>query len=389
MTLASVPVGYLQVVLPLYLNRAGLDPSLIGLLYSLSGLVTAGLVAFSGALADRFGRRGFLMLGTALPICSYAIFLVTTLPAWLVVASLLGGVGLANGAAGAMTAASFDALLAEHSPVVSRTSIFAWAQTLWSLALGLGSVAAGAAEWLRLVRPDLGELDAYRPPFVVLIVLAAVAALLLIPLGDVGSSRLEPAAQQRRGWLPRRSAGVIARYAFAIGLFGLGLGVAVQLLPLWFKLRFGADEALLGPWYAAAAVLSLGSVVISPWLHRQLGGAMAVLLVQLLGGLSLLSIAVIAPVFEIAAIAFVVRNVLANLAWPLQQSMLMTVAVPEERATAAGIGFSIWGLANAAGPAIGGLMIQSGWLGLPIVLGSAAYILGGLAFGLGFRNIKS
>jgi len=378
----------LQVVLPLYLNRAGLEPSLIGLLYSLSGLVTAALVVFSGALADRFGRRGFLILGTALPICSYAIFLVTTQPAWLVVASLVGGVGLANGAAGAMTAASFDALLAEHSPVVNRTSIFAWAQTLWSLALGLGSVAAGAPEWLRSMRPDLGELDAYRPPFVVLIVLAGVAALLLIPLDEVGTNRLAPAAHQRGGWLPRRSAGIIARYAFAIGLFGLGLGIAVQLLPLWFKLRFGADEALLGPWYAAAAVLSLGSVVISPWLHRQLGGAMAVLLVQLLGGLSLLSIAVIAPAFEIAAIAFVVRSVLANLAWPLQQSMLMTVVVPEERATAAGIGFSIWGLANAAGPAIGGLMIQSSWLSLPIVLGSAAYILGGLAFGLGFRHIK-
>src|SRR6266550_6124105 len=68
MVLASVPVGYLQVVLPLYLNRAGLEPALIGLLYSLSGLVTAALVAFSGTLADRFGRRGFLIWGTALPI---------------------------------------------------------------------------------------------------------------------------------------------------------------------------------------------------------------------------------------------------------------------------------------------------------------------------------
>src|SRR3979411_1191707 len=84
MALASVPVGYLQVVLPLYLNRAGLEPSLIGLLYSLSGLVTAGLGAFSGARADRFGRRGFMIWGTALPICSYAIFAATTSPAWLV-----------------------------------------------------------------------------------------------------------------------------------------------------------------------------------------------------------------------------------------------------------------------------------------------------------------
>src|SRR5256885_788278 len=99
MVLASVPVGYLQVVLPLYLNRAGLEPSLIGLLYSLSGLVTAGLVAFSGTLADRFGRRGFLIWGTALPICSYVIFASTTDPSLLVVASVLRGVRLAHGAA--------------------------------------------------------------------------------------------------------------------------------------------------------------------------------------------------------------------------------------------------------------------------------------------------
>src|SRR5438309_10392292 len=125
MVLASVPVGYLQVVLPLYLNRAGLEPSVIGLLYSLSGLVTAGLVAFSGALADRFGRRGFLIRGPALPIVSYTIFAITTSTGWLVVASLIGGVGLANGAAGALTAASFDAMLAEHSPVRPRLRIFA------------------------------------------------------------------------------------------------------------------------------------------------------------------------------------------------------------------------------------------------------------------------
>src|SRR5256885_11264830 len=89
LVLASIPVGYLQVVLPLYLNRAGLEPGLIGGLYSVSGLVTAILVAFSGVLADRFGRRRFLLWGTALPIVSYAIFASTTQPAWLLLASII------------------------------------------------------------------------------------------------------------------------------------------------------------------------------------------------------------------------------------------------------------------------------------------------------------
>jgi predicted MFS family arabinose efflux permease len=255
-----------------------------------------------------------------------------------------------------------------------------------------GSLAAGLPEWLRLSQPGLGGpsgltgLDAYRPPFLALIAFAAVAALLLVTLEDKNPNSTSPATPVR-GWLPRRSLGVITRYSLALGMFGLGLGVAVQLLPLWFKLRFGADEAALAPWYAAAQLLSLSSIVASPWLDRRFGGAFAVLLVQVTGGLCLLGIALYSPVFEVAAVAFVARNVLANMGWPLQQSMLMTAVVSEERATAAGIGFAVWGLANAAGPAVAGVMIQSGSLAMPLVLGSIAYVLGGLAFGLGFRRL--
>src|SRR5207237_10682261 len=117
----------------------------------------------------------------------------------------------------------------------------------------------------------------------------------------------------------------------------------------------------------------------SPCLVRRLGGAMAVLVVQVLGGACLLAIAVVAPIFEIAAAASVMRNVFANLAWPMQQSTLMTSVVAEERASAAGIGFAVWGLANAAGPALAGVLIQNGSLDLPLVLGAIAYAGGALA----------
>ena len=387
LVLATIPVGYLLVVLPLYFNRAGLEPALIGFLYSISGLVTAILVAFSGALADRFGRRVFLLGGTALPILSYAVFAATTEPGWLIVASVVGGVGLANGAAGALTAASFDALLAEHTPPPKRTSVFAWAQAVWALALGLGSFAAGLPDLIRSRLVGLGELDAYRPPFVLIIVLAVIATVALLPIGERGvAADASRGSAGRTGWFPRRSLRVIARYAFAIGLFGLGLGIAVQLLPLWFKLRFGTDEAVLGPWYAVAQILSLSSVVLSPWLDRRLGSGLSIMLVHIGGALALLAMAVVAPVFEIAAVAFVFRNALANLGWPLQQALLMGRVVPDERATAAGVGFAVWGLANAIGPSIAGILIQNGSLELPLILGAVAYAAGGLAFGLGFRR---
>src|SRR5512140_1330904 len=126
--LATIPLGYLLVVLPLYLDRAGVEPAMIGLLYTASGAVSAVLVALSGILADRWGRRRFLLAGTLLPLPSYLVFAMTTDVRWLVVASLFGGVGLANGAAGALTVAGFDAMLAERAGDERRTRVFALSQ---------------------------------------------------------------------------------------------------------------------------------------------------------------------------------------------------------------------------------------------------------------------
>src|SRR3989442_15160446 len=104
-------MGYLLVALPLYLRQAGIEPAFIGLLYTVSGFVAAVIVALSGVLADRFGRRRFLVVGTLMPIPSYLVFASTTDPLWLVGASVLGGVGLANGAAGAPAISGFGPLL--------------------------------------------------------------------------------------------------------------------------------------------------------------------------------------------------------------------------------------------------------------------------------------
>ncbi|HEY3126890.1 MAG TPA: MFS transporter [Candidatus Limnocylindria bacterium] len=379
---ATVPMGYLLVVLPLYLVRAGIQPAFIGLLFTVSGLVSSLIVAFSGVLADRWGRRRFVMAGTLMPVLSYFVFAVTTEPAWLVAASVLGGVGLANGAAGALTISSFDALLAEKASEGQRTRVFAASQALWSLALAVGSIAAAVPTMLR-TGFGVADLESYRLPYLAMAALTVAAAALLIPLREDISVR---AARVASGWLPRRSRPAIATYALGIGFLGFGLGIAVQLLPLWFGLRFGVNEADLGPWYAATQLLSLGTVVVIPTLERRLGGPRTVLFALFASG-TCLALIVLAPVFTVAASLFVVRGFFTNLSWPFHQSLLMAATVPEERATAVGSGFAVWGFTNALGPLASGALLGAGVFVLPLLVGSLMYFCGGLAFGIGFSRL--
>ena len=381
--LATVPLGYLIVVLPLYLARAGIEPAVIGGFYTASGAMAALLVAFSGVLADRWGRRRFLLAGTLLPIVSFAIFATTREIPWLIFASFLGGVGLANGAAGALTISSFDALLADNTTEKTRTRVFAASQALWSGALALGSLSAGAPELIHRLFPQVSELAAYQPPYYAMAALTFLAGVVLIPIQD------DPEVHKTRaaaGWIPKRTRRAILTYSIAIGFLGFGLGVAVQLLPLWYQLRFGVNEAELGPWYAAGQIASLGTLFVIPYLERKLGGPNAVLLALCVSA-TCLGLIVVAPIFVIGAALHVLRSFATNLAWPFQQSMLLTATVPEERGTAVGTGFAVWGTTNALGPLAAGALIGAGVFAVPMLVGSVAYVCGGLVFALGFPRL--
>jgi hypothetical protein len=229
----------------------------------------------------------------------------------------------------------------------------------------------------------VGDLESYRLPYFAMAALIVVAAALLVPLREDVRVR---AARVASGWLPRRSRPAIATYAIGIGFLGFGLGIAVQLLPLWFSLRFGVSEADLGPWYAATQLISLATVLIVPFLERRLGGPRTVLVALFASG-TCLALIVAAPVFTVAAVLFVLRGFFTNLSWPFHQSLLMAATVPEERATAVGAGFAVWGFTNALGPIASGALLGAGVFVLPLVVGSLMYFLGGLAFGIGFTRL--
>lgn len=383
--LASVPVGYLSVVLPIYFSRIGLDSQLIGQLYTLSSATSAILLVVFGVVADRVGRKPFVLAGTLLPMVSYLILLSTTDPLWLSIAAGIGGVGFANGLSGALMSSSFNALLAEKSDDAHRNAVFSLANAGWTGALMLGALMAGAPELLQRLL-GMSVVDSYQPLFWLAMGLAIAGALLVLPIHE-GHRRVVVAAPEQRASFRQLDLGRLAKLSLFMALIGLGLGFSIQLLPLWFFQRHGASGDTLGPWYALGNLLSTLFTLYSPRLARRVGAINAVFLTQ---GASALLLAgmVLAPAAWIAASLMVARAVTMNMSWPVQQSYMMGIVRPAERATVSSVTFTAWGLASAASPAISGLWLDQGLLALPLLAGGASYLLSAICLLLLFRGVK-
>lgn len=379
--LSSLPIGYLTIVLPIYFNKVGLDSTLIGQLYAISSVTSAVLMIVFGLLADRIGRKPFVVLGWGLPAISYSIFLNTSDSLWLTLAAGIGGVGLAGGLSGALGGSSFNALLAEKSSDANRTLVFSLGSIAWTGALMAGSLISGLPEWLQA--HGWSVLDSYHPLFWLSLVSTLLAVLILLPIREGHQS----VTHSWRDWLPRRSLSAIAKLSLVMGLIGLGLGFSVQLLSLWFYLKFNVSGDVLGPWYAASEGLSTVALVLVPRLARRIGTANTVLVTQVSAALFLMSM-IVAPTATIAAALYLVRNFLMNLAWPAQQSYIMGVVDPRERATGSSVVNAMWGLANSISPAISGVWLDQRLLALPLLASGASYLLSVATFYGLFRKVR-
>jgi len=381
----SIPVGYMNVVPLVYLAEIGYNPSIIGFIYAASALAnTAGLIPF-GYLADRYGRKWFVVIGSLIPFFSFAIFGLTLNPAWLIFAGALGGIGFAGGFAFALVNPAFIPMVANSTSARKRTTFFGITQGVWTLALSIGAVLSVLPSTIEYVFHQ-GSMAAHSDSYFLMagMMVVSIVPLLLyeetrIPGREEGAipDILPYVAKRRLDWvrirLPVTSWGRIMRFSVVFALTGVGLGVLVQLLPTWFALRFGVSEDEVGLWIGLANAASIIAIPLIPRLVRRRG----VLVSSAISGISatvFLAIMPFAGTFEGAAGLFVVRSVLEAMGWAMLLSYTMGVVEEGERATTTAIAFTAWGVGATVGTFVGGELLGAGLLYLPFVLGVVAYV---------------
>lgn len=380
--LRSLAQACLGVVFPLYLLRLGVSTLSIGVLFTVSAAVSAGMTLTIGILADRFGRKSFVVVFAVLTALAGAVFLVTRnfwvlAPVAVVAGFGRGGLGIGGGQGGPFSPA-LQALLAEKTGAERRTSLFALASAVGAYAAAAGAALSGLADWLAT---PAHPLQGYRALFLLTFFCGLLMIIAVLPVREERPAGPAPA----RLILSRQAWSVVGKLSVSGALNGLGWGFVMGFFPVWLHLRFGSGPAAVGLLTAATALVSGPGFALATFLARRLG------MVRTVAGFRLAAPAVMALLplsrsFAQAAVLYIVALLFTMAVVPVRQSFAMEVVDQRERAAAAGIRATATRLPSALSPTLSGYFLSVGDLAFPFWGMAICMAAGALTYYWFFRD---
>jgi MFS family permease len=369
----SVWQGALVVDFALYLRALGWSAVSISTVLAMALLVGAGLTMLLGPLSDRFGRRRFLLAYDAAQGVAAAIAFITTAPATLAAAAIVGGFGRGgSGAAGPFSPVE-QAWLAQCVPASRRGPFYSLNAAVGFLGMAIGAVLAGLPQWTAGATPPA---DAYRPLFAATTLLSVVC-FALVAAGKDARSDLAPAAvEPDRSVERQRENRMIRQLVIANSLNGMGLGLTGPLMSYWFALRFHQGPGEIGPIIAISFVLAAGSSLFSGWLMRWMSVVRTVVVMRTAGLLLLLALP-FAPSFALASVLYIGRTVLNRGTSGPRSAVNVGIVRAARRGFSAASANVALQIPRAIGPMLAGLCYEVGLLAEPFVAAAvfqAAYV---------------
>jgi predicted MFS family arabinose efflux permease len=382
--LRSLTVGFIGVVLAVYLFRTGLSSLQIGFVIGVGLAGAAVATTISGFRADRVGRRrslAALTLLSALPLCVLA--LQPSFWAILAVAfvGMLNAMGADRSAAFAIEQAILPGLVHDSK----RTWTLSWYNVALDTGTAIGSLLGGLPILLGRISGS-GLLSGYRDTLYGLATLTAATAfgyLLLSSSVEVPAARLNVNHS-----VSPESKRVVARLSalFSLDAFGGGL-LADALISYWFFRRFGVSEQGLGLLFALIHVLNATSHLGAAWLARRIGLVNTMVFTHLPSSLFLMAVP-FAPTFPLAAALLLCREALVEMDVPTRQSYTAAMVNPGERTFASSVTNVARNAGWAASSSLSGLFMHSLSLAAPIFIGSSLKIAYDIALFFSFRALK-
>ncbi len=370
--------GIFSVLFNLYLVEAGRSEGFVGSAISASalGMVVAALPA--GWLADRWGRRRTLMLGAVLEGVGHLLRALTTDGALVLGAGFVAGLGQSLFT---IAAAPF---LTDHSTPRERTHLFSMFFASALLAGVFGNALGGALpEWVRLAAPGTTLFGAYRVALLVGALFAAAAALPLLALRGLA----EPRAVSGAAPPPAHETRKLRPIAMNALLIGMGAGLVIPFMNLYFRNRFACTSAQIGVFFSVAQVLTAVAALAAPAVARRYGKLRTAVASELLSLPFLVTLGGERHL-PVAVGAFWLRATFMQASTPLLQAFVMEVLPQNLRARSTSLNNMLWNIGWAVSATLAGVVIERFGYAVPFYLTATLYLIAALTFYRAFRGTR-
>jgi predicted MFS family arabinose efflux permease len=367
--------GAQWVHLNLYFRSLGLHEAAIGRILSMGALGTV-LMAVPAALwIDRLPAQR--VFGTA--AIGFALLFATQLVAdrtWILTAAALG------------TGMLFTIHWVAAAPFFMRNAIeedriylFGFANATETLATVISAAAGGAC--IRLLTARLGsELLGLRYTLLGIAAIALLAAVFFLQIRDAA-----PSTERRslRHYLVAKDARLLGKLTLPGFLVGLGAGLIIPFLNLYFRDRFGQDPRQIGGFFAVSQFLTVLGFLAGAPLARRLGSVRVIVLTELLSIPFFCAIA-FSYNLPLAVFAFWMRGALMNMNGPVSSNFAMEVVPEDQRTVTNSVRMLAWNGSWMVSTQLGGWVIQRHGYTPPMLATIGLYAISAVLFYGFFRG---
>ena len=386
-TLTQIGFGIFMVIYNFYIRELGYSESVNGQIISMTALATALILVPAGIASDRIGRKRAMLFGAVATGVAMLFRSMVEMQELLILFAFFTGLTTA------FLQVSGIPWLAENSKADQRVHLFSIHFAIMTGANVIGNLSGGIFTDVFSLFVD--QLTSIRITLLIASVFFIAGLVPILRFAEAPKDKNDLRGIKGFSFknLSANNEGVkiIAMFAFAQLLIGIGAGLVIPYLNLYFADRFEASNSAIGIIISLGQAATAFAMIIGPVVVRKVGEVRAVVILQLMS-LPFLLLTAYTENLWLAAIGFLFRQALMNAGNPIQMSLMMSRVNDSMKGLANSVNQMVFNLGWAVmGPISTGIVMRYGdYWGYALVFSITAslYLIGSLYFFFVFKNYK-
>ena len=343
----------------LYLKEMGFLESRIGNIITATTLGTVIMALPASVLIRKVPIKRLLLIATPIATFSYLIQLSVSTYHLIIAGGFMAGL------AAVFSRVASGPFFMRNSTQKERPYLFSMQFALWLVAGIIGSLLAGFLPGI-IERSGTVSYLAYRYTLYIFACLVLVALLPYsmikeMPVGKVDKMKIHSWRLILKLFLPGLTVGI-------------GAGLSIPFLNLYFKNVFQTATSYIGILYSGQQFLMITGLLIAPVIAEKIGKIRTVVVSQLVS-IPFLVVLGLTTNFVLAIIAFLVRAALMNMAQPLFTNFAMERVKHDEQAFTNALLVIAWTAGWGASASVGGFLIERFSYTIPFLSTSVLYLI--------------